>query len=187
MHYLRYFVIAIVILSGCLGSGTEPQELDPANPSSNLQMAKLPSATLREINSLCAAGDALADKAEYSAALAKYWEAWDLLPEPKTNFEAAASILAAIGDVNFQSGDFQAGRDNLGTAMHCPNALGNPFLHLRLGQCQYELGNSDRAADELARAFLLEGKKIFANEDPKYLDFVKSKLKPPPGGWPEGW
>jgi tetratricopeptide (TPR) repeat protein len=150
-------------------------------------MTEFPSATLREINGLCAAGDELVDQTRYAAALDKYWAAWDLLPEPKTDCDAAASILAAIGDANFRSGDFQAGRDNLGTAMHCPNALGNPFLHLRLGQCQYELGNVDRAADELARAFLLEGKKIFANEDPKYLDFVKSKLKPPPGGWPEGW
>jgi len=86
-------------------------------------------------------------------------------------------VDAAIGDANFLSGDYQAGRDNLTTAIHCPDAIGNPFFHLRLGQCQYELGNQDRAADELARAFLLEGEALFAEEDPKYLEFVKTQLK----------
>jgi hypothetical protein len=68
-------------------------------------------------------------------------------------------------------------------AMHCPNAIGNPFLHLRLGQCRFELGDTDRAADELARALLIESPKLFEGEDPKYLQFVKGRLKEPPGGW----
>jgi hypothetical protein len=92
-----------------------------------------------------------------------------------------------MGDTNFLEGDFVAGRDNLSLAMRCPDAMGNPFLHLRLGQCQFELGNLDRARDELARAFLLEGRRIFEQDDPKYLAFVKSQLDPPPSGWPEGW
>ena len=71
--------------------------------------------------------------------------------------------------------------------MHCPGAIGNPFIHMRLGQSQFELGNMDRAADELARAYLQEGLAIFEDEDPKYVAFIKSKLKPPPGGWPAGW
>lgn len=33
--------------------------------------------------------------------------------------------------------------------MHCPNAIGTPFLPLRLGRCQFEPGVLDRAADEL--------------------------------------
>jgi hypothetical protein len=72
-------------------------------------------------------------------------------------------------------------------AMHAPGAVGNPFLHLRIGQVQFELGNEQRAADELARAYLKEGKTLFDGEDPKYLDFIKGKLRPPEGGWPEGW
>ena len=136
-----------------------------------------------QIKTLCSTADALAEEQRFPAALKLYWQAYDLLPEPKTQWEAATWILAAIGDANFLSGDFQAGRDNLASAMHCPDAIGNPFFHLRLGQCQFELGNQDRAADELARAFLLEGEELFAQEDPKYLAFVKSQLKEPPGGW----
>ena len=102
-----------------------------------------------QIQRHCAKGDDSAKQALYPDALKEYWAAWDLLPEPKTQWEAATWILAAVGDANYLSGDFVAGRDNLSHAMHCPDAIGNPFLHLRLGQCQFEVGNLDRAADEL--------------------------------------
>ena len=146
-------------------------------------MNKLSTATYKQIKKLCEEGDELADDEQYAEALTKYWEAWDLLPEPRTEWEAATWILAAVGDANFLMGDFEAGRDNLSNAMHCPEAIGNPFLHLRLGQCQFELGNEDRAADELARAYMSEGHEIFEDQDPKYLKFLKTKLEPPPVGW----
>ena len=145
-------------------------------------MAELPDAVHARIQALCADGDELAGRADYSAALAKYWAAWDLLPEPQTEWNAATWILAAIGDANYLGGDYVAGRDNLATAMHCPDAVGNPFLHLRLGQCQFELGELDRAADELARAYMGAGANIFAGEE-KYFDFLKTRLQPPVGGW----
>jgi tetratricopeptide (TPR) repeat protein len=145
-------------------------------------MAKLDDAVNERIQALCAEGDMLAEKAKYPAALEKYWAAWDLLPQPQTDWEAAKWILAAIGDANFLGGDFVAGRDNLSMAMRCPEAIGNPFLHLRLGQCQFELGNLDRAADELARAYMGAGEEIFEGAE-KYFDFVKTRLKPPLDGW----
>ena len=122
-----------------------------------------------EIERLCARGDADADLDRFPAALASYWAAWDLLPEPKFACEKATWILAAVGDVNFLGGDYEAGRDNLGTVMHCPGAIGIAFLHMRLGQCQYELGDQVQAADELLRAFLGGGAALFDDEDPKYL------------------
>jgi hypothetical protein len=134
------------------------------------------------IQSLCQKGDDLASTGTYQEALEKYWAAWDLLPEPQTNWEAATWILAAIGDANFLGGDFVAGRDNLSNAMHCPSAIGNAFLHLRLGQCQFELGNFLRANDELARAYMAGGAEIFANDDPKYFNHLKSVLHPPASG-----
>jgi tetratricopeptide (TPR) repeat protein len=145
-------------------------------------MAELDDSTHKRIQALCAEGDALAEKAHYPDALKKYWAAWGLLPEPQTDWEAATWILAAVGDANFLGGDFVAGRDNLSLAMHYPDAIGNPFLHLRLGQCQFELGNLDRAADELARAYMGAGAEIFEGAD-KYFAFLKTRLLPPPSGW----
>jgi hypothetical protein len=126
---------------------------------------------------MCAAGDARAKSRDWSDALALYWGAWDLLPEPREEWEAATWILAAVGDANFLAGDFAAGRDNLSSAMRCPGAVGNPFLHLRLGQCQLELGAQDRAADELMRAYMGGGVKLFQSEDPKYLKFLSERAQ----------
>jgi hypothetical protein len=63
--------------------------------------------------------------------------------------------------------------------MHCPGDIGNPFLHLRLGQSQLELGNRERAADELARAYMGGGKEIFEQDEPEYFQFLKTVLKKP--------
>jgi len=146
-------------------------------------MPSLPDDTRDRIRILCADGDELADDEDYPAALAKFWSAWDLLPEPQTEWNAATWILSAIGDVNFLSGDFAAGRDNLAKAMQSPNALGNPFLHLRLGQCNFELGQLDRAADELTRAYMGDGTDIFNDEDPKYWAFLTTRIDMPASGW----
>lgn len=145
-------------------------------------MSELDDRTFERIRSFCVAGDDLLDEGRTDEALEAYWSAWNLLPEPRTSWEAATWILAAIGDVNFRQGRFEAGRDSLLIAMGCPEAIGNPFLHLRLGQCQLELGETERAADELAQAFRLESEDLFEDEDPKYLEFVRSRLKERPGG-----
>ena len=128
-----------------------------------------------EIDSLCARGDAHADLDRFPEALALYWEAWDLLPEPKIECEAATWILAAVGDANFLGRDYEAGIDNLSTVMHCPGGIGIPFLHMRLGQCQYELGDHARAIDELMRAYVGGGIDLFDDEDPKYLAYVEAE------------
>jgi hypothetical protein len=73
--------------------------------------------------------------------------------------------------------------------MHCLDAIGNPFLHLRLGQCQFELGALDGAADELMRAYMGAGSDIFKDQDPKYLRFLQSRAKDVKGPrkWWEVW
>lgn len=126
------------------------------------------------IEALSAEGDGFADDEDFAAALKCYWEAWELLPEPRTQWEAATWLLASVGDANFHSGDFVAGRDNLAAAMHCPDAIGNPFL--RLGQCRLEFGELDQAADELARAWMGDPD-VFEEEDPKYLAFLATRMQ----------
>ncbi len=149
-------------------------------------MNELDNQLYSKIQNLCTIGDKLAEKGNYSNALSEYWNAFDLIPEPKTNWEATTWVLVAIGDANFLGKDFQAGVDNLSNAMHCPGAIGNPFIHLRLGQCQFEIGNLERAADELTRAYALKGEELFLEEDAKYLSFLLTKIeteKPKKKAW----
>lgn len=135
-----------------------------------------------EIKELCAEGDVLAEMGEFSDAYNNYMRALELVPEPKEQFQATTWILAALADLYFKAKDFKQAANVLFDAMHCAQAVGNPFLHLRLGQVQYELGEYVRAADELSRAYMGAGKEIFKAEEPKYFEFLKSKISPPPGG-----
>lgn len=84
---------------------------------------------------------------------------------------------AAIGDANFRQRDYAAGCDNPGHAMHFPDTIGNPFLHLRLGQCRFEPDNLDRAADELMRACMGGGPELFEDEHGKDLRFLATRTE----------
>ncbi len=136
----------------------------------------------QKIEMLSVEGDAFANKHEYHLAIQKYAEALELLPEPIEQWEACTWLLVAIGDASYLSKNYEISKKALTDAMHCPGAIGNPFVHLRLGQSQLELGNKERASDELARAYMGAGKEIFEPEHPKYFEFLKTVLKPPADG-----
>jgi len=138
----------------------------------------LSDATYSAVIKACRKGDELVEKGNLGAAIAAYDEALRLLPAPTTEWEAAAWVYAAKGDVLFQQGRYAEARLALEEAMCCPGGLGNPFLHLRLGQTYYELGKAEKAADELSRAYMGAGEKIFEGEDGKYLHLLKQALKP---------
>jgi hypothetical protein len=151
-------------------------------------LAELSRRLHQQIDALCAKGDDFANNDHFSQALAEYAKAWELLPEPKQECDAALWILAAIGDAHFRSGNWEGCRTALmEAAKSCDGAIENPFMRLRLGQSLFEVGNLGEAANWMGMAFVMEGKKLFVNEDPKYLDFIKRKFQPPPEGWPEGW
>jgi tetratricopeptide (TPR) repeat protein len=141
-----------------------------------------PERTLAKVTALSEQGDKLASQAKYGEAVIRYLEALALLPEPKTRWGACTWLLAAIGDANFLGGHYEQAKSALTDAMHCPGGIGNPFIHLRLGQAQLELGNRERAGDELTRAYMGAGREIFAAEKPKYFEFLKTVLKPPANG-----
>lgn len=151
------------------------------------QPVELPAPLYQRISELAEVGNRLAEDGQYQDAVAKYVEGLQLLPEPITDWDACTWLLVSIGDAHFLAGNHEQARVALTDAMHCPDAIGNPFIHLRLGQTQFELGHLDQAADELARAFMLEGLTVFEEEDPKYLAFLRTRLKAPPGGWPADW
>src|SRR5690348_3438859 len=92
------------------------------------------------VSELCAQGDTLAAEGRYDAAGKKYAEAWALLPEPKEEWEAATWILAAQGDAAFLKRDFLQALEHFSRGIRS-GGLGNPFFHLRAGECAYELGN----------------------------------------------
>jgi tetratricopeptide (TPR) repeat protein len=129
-----------------------------------------------EIQRLSAAGDVSALDRRFDEALEHYNAAWALIPEPKTEWNASTWLLAAIGDAAFLGGYKSSALEALRFAMHCPDGIGNPFLHLRLGQVLFEQGDQDAAADELARAYMGGGAEIFDQEEPRYSAFLNTRM-----------
>lgn len=138
---------------------------------------ELDEATHREITRLCEVGNVLMEQEDLESALAEYIKAWNLIPDPQNDWEASTWVIAAMADCYFFLGDDQEAKRALEYAMTCPEGEGNAFLHLRLGQVLFELGELDGAADELMKAYTGEGKDIFEPEDPKYLEFLETRAQ----------
>lgn len=140
-----------------------------------------------EVERLLAEGEESVSVERYAEALTRFQGAWDLLPEPKEEHELTIQILAAIADCWFFLGSWDKCREAVQHAFRCGAELDNPFFRLRLGQSLYELGDKREAANWLVPVYLSEGRKPFISEDPKYLEFFRTELQPPHGGWPKGW
>lgn len=141
-------------------------------------MTELPDDVYEGVKQLCATGDAAAKKENYHEAVSWYRRALELLPPPVTRWDAATWIYAALGDAYFMSGDLSVALEAFDMAMESPQSLGNPFLHLRRGQVLFDLKRTEEAANELTRAYMLEDEEIFDDEDPKYLKFLRTVLRP---------
>jgi tetratricopeptide (TPR) repeat protein len=115
-------------------------------------------------------------------------QALESIPEPREEWPQSAPLFCTLGDMYSQAGDFEAALQAYIDAIRCKDALGTADIHLRLGKAQFELGEMDRAADELCRAYLCSaeetaGMAVFAGQDPKYFEFLKTRMQPPPDGW----
>lgn len=120
-------------------------------------------------------GESLFDEGKIEAALLKYEQALELVPKPKNDWEASTWLYVAIGDCFFFLKDYSKSVNAFYNALNCPDGIGNAFIHLRLGQCQFELGQLSKAEDNLLRAYMAEGVDIFEEDDLKYLNFLGKK------------
>lgn len=127
---------------------------------------------IAEMTALKEQGDGFADHGDYQRAIEFYQKAYEQLPEPRERWEAATWILGIIGDAYFLDRKYSNAFTVLNQALLTPAAIGNPFIHLRLGQCALELGDESRSKDELMRAYMGAGGDIFLHDNPKYLEFL---------------
>jgi Uncharacterized protein conserved in bacteria len=130
-----------------------------------------------QIEELSEQGNDLVDEDDFDGALEKFQAALDLLPEPKNQWEAAMWLYASMGDMHLFKEDFESAKTNFYNALNCPDGQESAFVHLRLGEALYELGEEDKALDHLLRAYVLEGPEIFAEEEGYYFDFLKSRVE----------
>jgi tetratricopeptide (TPR) repeat protein len=122
-----------------------------------------------QIKGLCQDGYNAYDKQDWDGALRHFYQAWNLLPKPQTDWKESGWILTALGDTYFKAGRYRPAKEALNSALHCSGINYNPFVLLRLGQALLEQGDADKAHQTLAFAYKKGGKELFKNEAPKYL------------------
>ncbi len=120
------------------------------------------------IKELCGQGYDDYDQRQFESALRLFYQAWLKLPKPQNNWREAGWVLTAIGDCYFRLHKYRQGCEALKSAIHCPDIQGNPFVHLRLGQCHFELGELVCARKHLKLAYDADTSS-FDKESPKYL------------------
>ena len=140
-----------------------------------------PTGVPAEVGRLCDEADALAAGGDGRGAYAKFAAAWELVPEDKVRWPVSTRILRSLGELQFGRGRWPEALNLFLRAVQGPGGPGDPLIHLRIGQCQFELGDVSRAADELARAYMGGGREAFDGQDPKYFALVERVLQPPPG------
>lgn len=134
----------------------------------------LPDTVAQPLFECSQAGDEGLKQGEYADAVQHFQAALAVAPKASPPWEGTAWLLASLAEAYFFLGDYGPAYTALTQALHVPGALGTPFLHLRLGQVQFELGELQQAAAELKRAYQARGEEIFADEDDKYLEFLRS-------------
>ena len=126
-----------------------------------------------QITDLAEEGDALLSNEKLEEALKKYTSALNLLPAPKSGWEASTWLYTAIGDVHFVAKDYDLALEAYTTVLRCPDGISNPYTWLMIGQSHYEMDQYEKAKENLLRAYMLDGKEIFEGEDTKYFKLIE--------------
>lgn len=131
-----------------------------------------------ELDELAEEGNKYFDNNKYDKALEIWKRALDLIPEPKKRISETVWFLTSIGDIYFLQGKYEEAFDNFEDARNnlSGEGINNPFILLRLGQSAFELEKKELATENLLRAYMLEGKEIFEEDDKKYFEFLKSNV-----------
>lgn len=173
----QYLNTAMHKSGGRVFEGADEKYLHVFKGLASVVEEELPEEIYQQIELLSEAGNALAEAENYDAALAKFGEALQLLPAPKHEWEASTWLHASIGDMQFFKGDYAAAANSFFDALNGPDAATIGFVQLRLGECLLELKQEEPALEHLLRAYMLEGAEIFAEEDSRYFDFLKSHVE----------
>ncbi len=103
------------------------------------------------------------------------------LPQPIGRWNATGWALLALGHAHVAAKNWDLARQVLSDAMWSPGVFDNPWAHRLKGMVHLELGEHERAAHDLTRAYLGGGRTIFGEHEPACMSVVSDVLEPPEG------
>ncbi|WP_379150875.1 tol-pal system YbgF family protein [Paenibacillus sp. sgz5001063] len=125
---------------------------------------------------LCEIGDELLDENRVDLAITKYLSALELVPNPKSDWEASTWIYTTLGEVYLMKKEYKIAKEYFYNALNCPDGKFNPLILLRIGETLFETQDFEQSKEYLLRAYMLEGQDIFDEEDEKYFNSIKSLI-----------
>lgn len=136
---------------------------------------ELPETLYEQVESLSEQGSELFDEGQFAQAIKQWSQALELLPEPKSDWDAYTWLSTSVGDAHFQLGGFASARQSLFDALNGPDGQASPFVHYRLGQTEVKLQNTESAKSHLLQAYMLDGEAIFLVEPDgvTYLELLR--------------
>jgi hypothetical protein len=143
---------------------------------------ELPDELYERIEALSVRGNDLLDSGDPAGARDVWREAYALLPAPRNDWEAAAWLLASIGEACYQLDDYMAAKDALMDALNTQDGLSNPFVYYMMGKVLRKL-DDEQAIQYLLRAYMLDGDEIFDSDDeegPECLRILQDEGLVPP-------
>ncbi|WP_408931668.1 tetratricopeptide repeat protein [Corynebacterium sp. YSMAA1_1_D6] len=114
-------------------------------------------------------------KGNFAGAIAIWEHALDLLKAPSVSKDSA-TFHAALATTFFVLGRFGEAI----THAHAANDIGGSntaLMWLRIGQCHFERGDNDAAAEALGKAEEVGGQDIWKGEDPTYYYFLAGRRR----------
>lgn len=120
-------------------------------------------------------GNELHDEKSYEAALNEYTKAWNLLPEPKLEWEISSWIAACINSAYFDMNVFPKAKKWAEIALQTRRSDIDTAPLIDLGMVCYELKQYDESYKYFDDAYNYGKDRAFKERPKKYLDFYLSK------------
>jgi tetratricopeptide (TPR) repeat protein len=133
-----------------------------------------------KIEQYCEQGNDLFDEDDFLGAIKIWQSAFDVIPDLNEDWNEAVWLKVSIGDSYYMIDEYQKSLDALLDALNYPEAIENPFIHFRVGQCHYQLGDKEQSQNALLKAYMLTGKEIFDDHEDEgefYYNFLSSNVQ----------
>ncbi|MCC2591912.1 hypothetical protein LKO27_00510 [Tessaracoccus sp. OS52] len=136
--------------------------------------ADLPDDVHAEVTRLFEEGSNYEDLNAPDAAVECHIKALELLPAPRTQWEAATLVYTALADALGALNRWGEAFDALQLALQSPGGRENGYVWLRLGDAHKADGRTPQALEAYTSAYMLEGEELF-EDNPEDLGWLRKE------------
>ena len=134
----------------------------------------------QEIVFVTESGNLVQDGGDLSKALEHYVQAWELIPDPKLEWEISGWVASCLFSIYFDLSNYHAAKEWALTALDMRDSDIDTAPLIDLGMVCYELGQNDEAIKYFDQAYQFGQARAFQGRPEKYLSFYIQNKKADP-------